>query len=207
MRHPAKLSNILGKLNKNSQRWYMLGRTSSEVFVMLAVALHSLLFLWCCLLFIFTFLDYFSMPPALQIGFSGTGRSPPALSSTLVTFNCLTFSSHFYRERCCFEWAFFTHMCFFFLRSFSTFLPQPAFIKTSLGAGNSSLKFAGLHADPRNTDLAHLFVWFTAIHNLHIQKNPYLNRIKYFHKLLAVKSLVYLLLTRFELFPLVQKHM
>ena len=113
MRHPAKLSNILGKLNKNSQRWYMLGRTSSEVFVMLVVALHSLLFLWCCLLFIFTFLDYFSMPPALQIGFSGTGRSPPALSSTLVTFNCLTFSSHFYRERCFFEWAFFTHMCFF----------------------------------------------------------------------------------------------
>ena len=101
---------------------------------------------------------------------------------------------------------FYPHV-FFFLRSFSTFLPQPAFIKTSLGAGNSSLKFAGLHADPRNTDLAHLFVWFTAIHNLHIQKNPYLNRIKYFHKLLAVKSLVYLLLTRFELFPLVQKHM
>ena len=126
MRHPAKLSNILGKLNKNSQRWYMLGRTSSEVFVMLVVALHSLLFLWCCLLFIFTFLDYFSMPPALQIGFSGTGRSPSALSSTLVTFNCLTFSSHFYRERCCFEWAFFTHMCFF------SYAPSPHFCRNLL---------------------------------------------------------------------------
>ena len=105
---------------------------------------------------------------------------------------------------------------FFFLRSFPTFFPQPAFIKTSLGAGNSSLKFSGLHAGlqgfevcrtsglPRNTDLAHLLVWFTAIHNLDIQKNPYLNRIKYFHKLLVVKSLFYLLLTRSELFSLVQ---
>ena len=28
------------------------------------------------------------------------------------------------------------------------------------------LKVAGLHTDPRNTDPAHLFVWFTVIHNL-----------------------------------------
>ena len=28
------------------------------------------------------------------------------------------------------------------------------------------LKVAGLHIDPRNTDLAHLFVWFKVIHNL-----------------------------------------
>ena len=28
------------------------------------------------------------------------------------------------------------------------------------------LKVAGLHTDPRNTDLANLFVWFTVIHNL-----------------------------------------
>ena len=55
---------------------------------------------------------------------------------------------------------------FFTLRSFPTFLAQPAFIKASLGASSSSLKFAGLHTDPRNTDPAHLFVWFTVIHNL-----------------------------------------
>ena len=55
---------------------------------------------------------------------------------------------------------------FFTLRSFPTILPQPAFIKASLGADSSSLKFAGLHADLRNTDPAHLFVWFTAIHDL-----------------------------------------
>ena len=29
---------------------------------------------------------------------------------------------------------------------------QPAFIKASLGAGSSSLRLAGLHTDPRNTD-------------------------------------------------------
>ena len=34
----------------------------------------------------------------------------------------------------------------------------PAFIKASLGAGSSTLKFAGLHTDPQNTDAAHLFV-------------------------------------------------
>ena len=55
---------------------------------------------------------------------------------------------------------------FFTLRSFPTFLAQPAFIKASLGAGSYSLKFAGLHTDPQNTDPAHLFVWFTVIHNL-----------------------------------------
>ena len=38
------------------------------------------------------------------------------------------------------------------------FLAQSAFIKASLGAGSYSLKFAGLHTDPRNTDPAHLFV-------------------------------------------------
>ena len=63
---------------------------------------------------------------------------------------------------------------FFTLRSFPTFLAQPAFIKASLGASSSSLKFAGLHTDPRNTDPAHLFVWFTVIHNLLYILNLYL---------------------------------
>ena len=54
---------------------------------------------------------------------------------------------------------------FFTLRSFPTFLAQPAFIKAFLGASSSALKFAGLHTDPQNTDPAHLFVWFTVIHN------------------------------------------
>ena len=73
-----------------------------------------------------------------------------------------------------------------------------------LGACSSPLRFAGLHTDPRNTGPAHLFVWFTVIHNLHVQKNSFLNSVKYYHELLVVKGLVYMLLTRFELFSLVQ---
>ena len=76
---------------------------------------------------------------------------------------------------------------FFTLHSFPTFLAQPAFIKASLGAGSYSLKFAGLHTDPQNTDPAHLFVWFTVIHNLHIQNNSVLNSTIYYHELLVVK--------------------
>ena len=102
---------------------------------------------------------------------------------------------------------FYTHGHFLPYAPPPTFLAQPAFIKASLGAGSSSLKFAGLHTDPRNTDPAHLFVWFTVIHNLHIQKNSFLNSTIYYHELLVVKSLVYMLLTRFELFSLVQSHM
>ena len=76
---------------------------------------------------------------------------------------------------------------FFTLRSFPTFLAQPAFIKASLGASSYSLKFPGLHTDSRNTDPAHLFVWFTVIHNLHIQNNSFLNSTIYYHESLVVK--------------------
>ena len=111
----------------------------------------------------------------------------------------------FYREPYGFEWGFFYPQAFFYLTLLSlTFLTQRAFIKASLGAGSSSLKFAGLHTDPQNTDSTHPFVWFTVIHNLHIQKNPFLNSTIYYHELLAVKSLVYMFLNRFKLFSLVQ---
>ena len=52
---------------------------------------------------------------------------------------------------------------FFTFRSFTDILP--AFIKASLGAGSFSLKFAGLHTNPRNTGPANRFFWFTVIHN------------------------------------------
>ena len=55
---------------------------------------------------------------------------------------------------------------FFTLCSFPTFLAQLAFVKASLRTSSYSLKFAGLHTDPWNTDPANLFVWFTVIHNL-----------------------------------------
>ena len=62
----------------------------------------------------------------------------------------------------------------FYLTLLPNILAQPAFIKASLGAGSYSLKFAGLHTDPQNTDPAHLFVWFTVIQNLLYILNLYL---------------------------------
>ena len=74
---------------------------------------------------------------------------------------------------------------FFTLRSFTDILP--ALIKAFLVAGSSSLNFAGLHTDPRNTDPAHLFVWLTVIHNLHTQHDLFLNSTKHYHESLVVK--------------------
>ena len=69
-----------------------------------------------------------------------------------------TFPGSSYCQCYGFEWAFFTHRWFLPYAPSPTFLTQLALIKASLGAGSSSLKFAGLHTDPRNTDPAHLFV-------------------------------------------------
>ena len=60
---------------------------------------------------------------------------------------------------------------FFTLRSFPTFLAFPTFWHNLLLSrfhwelAVTFLKVAGLHTDPQNTDPAHLFVWFTVIHN------------------------------------------
>ena len=192
------------------------------VFVMLVVVLHSLLLFWCWLLFCnhCCFCDagccsyslFFDVIPHASVSycqvFTPVLYFQPSSSQSGSQHFHFNLSGPFFQFYCkCygFEWAFFK--AFFTLCSFPTFLPQPAFIKASLGAGNSFLKFAGLHADPRNPDLAHLFIWFAAIHNLDIQKNLYLNCIKYYHEFLVVKSLVYLLLTHFKLFSLVQSHM
>ena len=52
------------------------------------------------------------------------------------------------------------------------------------------LRWTGLHTDPRNTDPAHLFVWFTVIHKLHVQNDSLLNSTIWGQSLLVVKSLV-----------------
>ena len=96
--HPS-LDNFC-KLNKNSQRWHFAWENLQEVFVMLVVVA-------------FTFPGFFSMPPALHPGFSSLWRPPPALSSTLASFDCFTFPSLFYRKRYGFEWAFLTTGIFY----------------------------------------------------------------------------------------------
>ena len=108
------------------------------------------LLIFILLLFFISFPGYFIMSLALHPGVSDLGRLP--------------FLFHL-PQALRFWVGIFYPQVFFTLHSFPTFLAQPAFIKASLGAGSYSLKFAGLHTDPQNTDLAHLFVWFTVIHN------------------------------------------
>ena len=61
-----------------------------EVFVMLVVVVVVFTSLE-----VFTFLGYFSLPPALHPSFSGPWRPPLALSSTLAIFDCSTFARFF----------------------------------------------------------------------------------------------------------------
>ena len=89
--------------------------------------------------------------------------------------------------------SFFYPQVFFILGSFSTFLAQSAFIMASLRASISSSKFAGLHADPRNTDPVHLFVWVTTIHKSSMV-------VGFIYGLQQTGYVKNLLLTRFELF-------
>ena len=122
-------------------------------------------FCWCCIFILFP--GYFAMSPALHPSFSDPRRSPPALSSTPTTFDCLFF--FIYCECYGFEWTFFNHRRFFLPNIFGTFLSflaQPAFIKVLLGAG--SYFFESCRASYRSSkqDPAHLFVWFTVIHSL-----------------------------------------
>ena len=87
----------------------------------------------------------------------------------------------------------FLHTGVFYLALFHRHFPS--FIKASLGTGSSSLKFSGLHIDPWNTDLPHLFVWLTVTQKLHIKNDSVLNSTIYSEELLVAKSLVYRLLT------------
>ena len=88
-----------------------------------------------------------------------------------LSFSTILFSS--YRERYGFEWAFFIHRRCFTLRSFTDILTcvYQGFPRSR----QFFLKFAELHTDHWNTDPAHLFVWFTVFHKLHIQNNLALN--------------------------------
>ena len=55
---------------------------------------------------------------------------------------------------------------FFTLHSFLTFWHNLLLSRFHWEPAVTFLKVAGLHTDPQNTDPAHLFVWFTVIHNL-----------------------------------------
>ena len=92
--------------------------------------------------------------------------SPSQSDSRHFHFSTIPLSSH--RECYRFEWAFFAH------RRFLPYVPSRHFWHNLLLSrfywvlAVIFLKFAGLHTDPRNTDPAPLFVWFTVIHNLYL---------------------------------------
>ena len=135
-------------------------------------------FLWCWLSFIAAFVMLFfihcfstsslTFPWAIARFLHPSCTFSPAHRRVICDTFILTFFYpsllQFYCDGYGFEWAFFYPQAFFTLRYFLTFLTQPPFIKASLGAGSSSSKFSGHHADPRNTDSTHLFVWVTTIH-------------------------------------------
>ena len=181
------ISRFLGlayKLNKNSQRWYfawenLRGGFCCWHFIFVSsfhfLILILLLFFTCrCSSFTFSFRHHSSLFRGLSPGFYThfiLSAQPIAEWSVILSFSTFPWS-----------WALrfwvgvFYPQVFFIL---PTFLTQPDFIKDSLGAGSSSLKFAGLHTDPENTGRAHLFVWFTVIHKLHIQNNSYVSSTIY----------------------------
>ena len=105
-----------------------------------------------------------------------------------TTFDCLFF--FIYHERYSFEWTFFTHGCFFTLRSFLAFWYNLLLSRFHWEPAVTFLKVAGLHTDPWNKDPVHLFVWFTVIHNLPYILSLYLCMSILQKVLLVVKTLI-----------------
>ena len=155
---------------------------------MLVIVVHS----FCCcssfiLFFIFVVvLHFFASTSSLTLPWKIAGFLHPfftfspahrrVICSTFI-FNLSEIFFHSFTASATVLGGHFHPQAFFTLRSFTYLLP--AFVKSSLGAGSSSLGCAELHTDPRNTDPAHLLFLFTVIHNLHIQNDSFLNSTIY----------------------------
>ena len=131
---------------------------------------------FCCHLSIFFIhILVFDIIPHPSVGFyTHFIISAQPIAEWFATLSFSTIPSSSYREHYGFELAFLLTGIFLPYAPSPTFMTQPTFIKASLGGGSFSLKFAGLHTDPWNTDLAHLFVWFTVIHKRFIYSRLYL---------------------------------
>ena len=103
--------------------------------------------------------------------------SPSQSNSRHFHFSTIPLSS--YCKCYGFELAFSTHRCFLphtpsrhfwhipeYFGTFPTFWHNLLLSRIHWELAAIYLKVAGLHTDPQNTDLAHLFFWFTVIHNI-----------------------------------------
>ena len=175
---------------KNYQRWHLLGRTSGGFcdvdLHFVVVILHLSMFF----IHIFFSTSSLTLPWTIARFLDPFCTFSPAHRRVICDTFIFNHSVIFLPRARRFWVGIFYPQAFFTSRSFPTFLAQPAFIKASLGTGSYSLKFADLHTDPRNTDPAHLFVWFTVIHNLLYILNLYLYMSILQKFLIVVKTLI-----------------
>ena len=171
--------------------------TLLEVFVMLVVVVHSFL----CLHFVVVLHSFFVLHFVVFVLMWYCSSHCFSTSSLTLPWTIAGFLHPFYtfspaHRRVIRDTFIFNHFVIFLpralrfwvdifyppafstLRSFTDILP--AFIKASLGAGSSSLKFAELHTNNlQNTDPAHQFVLFTVILIFQIQNDSVLNSTIY----------------------------
>ena len=164
----------------------MLERTSRGFCSFLFILLLLLLFFIYLHLSMFLLLLVLYLHLIFRLLCHVTGTSPWLLRPMKVSTsselypNYFRLSFLFHPPRVLRLWVgIFYPQAFFTLYSFLIFLAHPDIFGTSLTFWHNLLlsrfqwqptatflKVAGLHTDPRNTHPAHLFVWFTVIHNL-----------------------------------------
>ena len=143
---------------KNSQRWYFAWENLRQGFC--CIFISFLIFI--CRFSSFTFCfstSSLTLPWTIAEVFTPhfiLSAQPIAEWFATLSFSTIPLSS--YGECYDFEWAFFT------LRSFIDIFDSTCVYQGLPGRRQFFLKFAGLRTDPRNTNPAYLFVWFTVIH-------------------------------------------
>ena len=118
----------------------LLERTSSEVFMMVVVVVHSFLFF---ILFLFFFFCFQATLPCHRHSILVSWAREGLRSELYPGYFWLPFLFHLPRALRFWIGIFYPH--FLTLHSFTDIFP--AFIGASLGAGSSSLGYAGLHTD------------------------------------------------------------
>ena len=168
-------------------------------------------YLWCWLLLLFfinfCFSCYFAMPATLDLGFWGPWRPPPALSSTLATFDCLCFFSSIQALR--FWLGIFYPQASFTLRSFPNIFDSTCVYQSLPGSRQFSLEVCRASSwSSKHKPGPSVYLIFCYL--IYSNPQPWYSE-EFFFEFYQIlpwitcgKSVVYLLLTRFEFFSLVE---